>query len=93
MDSIINVDEYVAKKIARALAKALDTAIAKGEGSTKKQPEGILPKLSASHKVTVTADNNLLKNLVKQIGLIDSSTLMMLSCIRKLSTKTTLPTL
>lgn len=70
-DSLINVDEYVAKKIARALAKALDTAIAKGEGSTKKQPEGILPKLSASHKVTVTADNNLLKNLVKQIGLID----------------------
>ena len=73
-DSIINVDEYVAKKIARALAKALDTAIAKGEGSTKKQPEGILPKLSASHKVTVTADNNLLKNLVKQIGLIDDGT-------------------
>ena len=28
-DSIINVDEYVTKKIARALAKALDTAIAK----------------------------------------------------------------
>lgn len=73
-DSIINVDEYVTKKIARALAKALDAAIVKGEGASKKQPEGILTKLAADHKVTVTVDKDLLKNLVKQIGLIDDGT-------------------
>ncbi|MFI8716144.1 phage major capsid protein [Brevibacillus brevis] len=71
-DSIINLDAYVTKKIARAIAKALDLAIVKGEGATKKQPTGVVPSLPAANKVSVTADANLLKNLVKKIGLIDT---------------------
>lgn len=71
-DSIINLDEYVTKKIARAIAKALDLAIVKGKGAANKQPVGIIPSLPVENKVTVKADNNLLKNLAKQIGLIDT---------------------
>lgn len=71
-DSIINLDNYVTNKIARAIAKALDLAIVKGEGAANKQPTGIIPSLPAENKVTVTADENLLKNLVKKIGLIDT---------------------
>lgn len=69
-DSIINVDNYVVKKIARALGKALDKAILKGEGSAKKQPEGILTKLAANHKVTLA--NPKLSEVLKQIKLIDT---------------------
>lgn len=69
-DSIINVDNYVVKKIARALGKALDKAILKGEGAAKKQPEGILTKLSESHKVTLV--NPKLSEVLKQIKLIDT---------------------
>lgn len=71
-DSIINLDSYVTKKIARAIAKALDLAIVKGTGSANKQPAGIIPALSVDNKVDVTIDDNLLKNLVKKIGLIDT---------------------
>lgn len=71
-DSIINLDAYVTKKIARAIAKALDLAIVKGEGAVSKQPTGVIPSLTADHKVDVEADENLIKNLVKQIGLIDT---------------------
>lgn len=80
-DSIINLDAYVTKKIARAIAKALDKAIIKGEGATNKQPLGIItrlndttatPDLSTTHIVSVDANENLIKNLVKQIGLIDT---------------------
>lgn len=71
-DSIINLDDYVTKKIARAIAKALDIAIVKGEGAANKQPTGIVPSLKTEHKVEVKADANLVKNTVKQIGLIDT---------------------
>lgn len=71
-DSIINLDAYVTRKIARAIAKALDKAIIKGEGPANKQPTGIIPSLPAENKVTVQADANLVKNLAKQIGLIDT---------------------
>lgn len=69
-DSLINLDDYVSKKIARAIALGLDKAIAAGEGSVKKQPDGIIPKLAADHKVTVTSGK--LVDIVKPIGLIDS---------------------
>ena len=69
-DSIINIDEYVSKKIARAIGLALDLARLKGTGSTHKQPEGIIPQLSPSHKVTVTSGK--LVDIVKQIKLIDT---------------------
>lgn len=71
-DSIINIDDYVVRKIARALAKALDLAILKGEGAVNKQPEGIIPKIPASNKTTVVADEKLLINLLKNVALVDT---------------------
>lgn len=71
-DSIINLDTYVTRKIARAIAKALDLAIIKGTGAANKQPTGVIPSIPAENQVNVTADANLLKNLVKKIGLIDT---------------------
>lgn len=71
-DSIINLDAYVTKKIARAIALALDKAIVAGEGATSKQPTGIISQIPAGNKVDVVADNKLLINLVKKIGLIDT---------------------
>ena len=71
-DSIINLDEYVCKKIARAIALALDKAVLLGEGASAKQPDGIIPKLNDTNKKTVEADAKMLKNLVKGIGLIDT---------------------
>lgn len=71
-DSIINLDDYVTKKIARAIAKALDIAIVNGTGAANKQPTGIVPSLAEDHKVTAIADANLIKNTVKNIGLIDT---------------------
>ncbi|WP_342546121.1 phage major capsid protein [Lysinibacillus sp. FSL K6-4013] len=69
-DSIINLDEYVTKKLAKAIAKSLDAAILNGTGSVDKQPEGIITKLAAGNKVTVPADS--LASVVAPIGLIDS---------------------
>lgn len=71
-DSIVNLDDYVTRKIARAIAKAIDQAIVKGQGAANKQPTGIIPSLPAENNVSVVADANLIKNLVKQIGLIDT---------------------
>ncbi len=71
-DSIINLDAYVTKKIARAIAKALDAAILNGTGTANRQPTGIIPSIPSGNQVSVAADANLLKNLVKQIGLIDT---------------------
>lgn len=70
-DSLINLDDYVTKKIARAIAKGLDLAILKGTGSTGKQPEGIIPQLAGTNKVTVT-DPTGYADIVKPIALIDS---------------------
>ena len=69
-DSIINLDDYVSKKIARAIALGLDGAILKGLGSASKQPDGILFKLSAAHKTE--ADVTKLVNVVKKLTLIDT---------------------
>lgn len=71
-DSIINLDTYVTKKIARAIALALDLAIVKGTGSANKQPTGIISQIPTGNKVSVTADAKLLVSLVKNIGLIDT---------------------
>lgn len=71
-DSIINLDAYVTKKIARAIAKALDLAIIKGTGAANKQPTGIIPNIPAGNQKSVLGDANLLKSLIKNIGLIDT---------------------
>ena len=70
-DSIINLDDYVVKKIARAIAKGLDLAILSGTGSVNKQPDGIIPMLAADHKITVLDSIGYI-NIVQPIGLIDT---------------------
>lgn len=69
-DSIVNLDEYVSKKIARAIGLGLDLAILKGAGAVSKQPEGIITKLAANHKVDAIGDK--LINIVKPISLVDT---------------------
>lgn len=71
-DSIINLDAYVTNKIARSIAMALDAAIVNGGGAASYQPTGIIPSLPSENQVEVTADENLIKNLGKQVGLIDT---------------------
>jgi HK97 family phage major capsid protein len=71
-DSIINLDDYVVRKIARAIAKALDLAILKGQGASQKQPAGIIPAIPSDNQKTVTADEKLLVNLLKNVALIDT---------------------
>lgn len=72
-DSIINLDAYVTKKIALAIAKSLDKAILKGEGAANKQPDGIIPKLAGTNKVDVELKGNIrdIAAIVAPIGLID----------------------
>lgn len=70
-DSLINLDEYVCKKLARAIGLALDKAIVKGEGAASKQPDGIIPKLPESNKVVLTTMNGI-ADVVKHIGKIDT---------------------
>ena len=56
-DSVINLDEYVSKKIARAIGLALDIAILNGTGAAGKQPTGIIPSIPVGNKVDVPADS------------------------------------
>ena len=68
-DSVINLDDYLTKRIARSIAKGLDKAIVVGEGSTSKQPEGILPAIPTVNKVTKKPKY---EELIPVIGLIDT---------------------
>lgn len=69
-DSIINLDTYVTKKIARAIALALDLAILKGKGEASKQPTGIIMSLLPKNIVDVVASS--WAAVVAPIGLIDT---------------------
>ncbi|SDC06002.1 phage major capsid protein [Shouchella lonarensis] len=71
-DSLINLDDYTTKKIARSIALAVDGGIAAGKGAAEKQPLGIIPALPDSNKVEVNADADLVINLLKQVGRIDT---------------------
>jgi len=68
-DSVINLDDYLTKRIARSIAKALDKAILAGTGSTGKQPEGILPAIPAENKKKAAARY---EELIPLLGLIDT---------------------
>jgi HK97 family phage major capsid protein len=70
-DSVINLDDYVSKKIARAISLALDIAILNGTGAAGKQPSGIIPAIAAGNRVTV-AEGSPFAEFVKPIGLIDT---------------------
>jgi HK97 family phage major capsid protein len=71
-DSVINLDDYVSRKIARAIALALDIAILNGTGAAGKQPTGIIPSIPVDNQVTVTAATATMADYVKPIGLIDT---------------------
>ena len=66
---IINLDDYLTKRIARSIAMAVDKAIAVGEGASAKQPEGILTKIPTGNKATVAADY---KEIIPLLGKIDT---------------------
>lgn len=71
-DSVINLDDYVSRKIARAISLALDIAILNGTGAAGKQPTGIIPSIPVENRVTVDADAATMADYVKPIGLIDT---------------------
>jgi HK97 family phage major capsid protein len=71
-DSVINLDDYVSRKIARAISLALDIAILNGTGSAGKQPTGILPSIPVGNRVDVSAADATMADYVKPIGLIDT---------------------
>jgi HK97 family phage major capsid protein len=71
-DSVINLDQYVSNKIARAIGLALDIAILNGTGSVGKQPTGIIPQIPVGNQVTVAETGATMADYVKPIGLIDT---------------------
>jgi len=70
-DSVINLDQYVSKKIARAISLALDISILNGTGAIGKQPTGIIPTIPVGNQVDV-AEGAKLVEFLKPIGLIDT---------------------
>lgn len=83
-DSIINLDSYIIKKIARALGLALDLGVLKGNGT--KKPTGILTGMSSDNKVTVATEG--LFEIMKNISLIDTGedSVGEIVCVMKRST-------
>jgi HK97 family phage major capsid protein len=70
-DSVINLDQYVVSKIARAIALALEISILNGTGLAGKQPTGIIPSIPVENQVTVP-EGSPMSEYVKPIGLIDT---------------------
>ena len=70
-DSVINLDQYVVSKIARAISLALEISILSGTGLAGKQPTGIIPSIPAENRVTI-AEGSPIADYVKPIGLIDT---------------------
>ena len=68
-DSVINLDDYLTKRIARSIAKGLDKAIVTGTGKDNKQPDGILPKIPSQNTVTKKPTY---EELIPVLGLIDT---------------------
>ncbi|MBB6451990.1 HK97 family phage major capsid protein [Salirhabdus euzebyi] len=70
-DSIINLDDYLTKRIARSIAKSVDKAIAVGTGAVDKQPAGIIPAIPAGNQVTVPS-NPTYAEIIPHLGKIDT---------------------
>ena len=68
-DAMINLAEYVEKKLAKAIAKSRDKAILNGTGATDKQPVGIIPSLATANKPA--AINFDLGEILSKIALVD----------------------
>lgn len=67
-DSMINLALYVEDRLARAIGKALDKAILTGTGAAAKQPEGIIPAITASS----VASDFTLGDVLANLGSIDT---------------------
>lgn len=67
-DSIINLDNYIIKKIARSLGLALDGGILTGDGN--KKPLGIITGMNSANKIEANASN--LADILKTISLVDT---------------------
>lgn len=67
-DSMINLAMYVEDRLARAIGKALDKAILTGTGAAGKQPEGIIPAVTASS----VASDFTLGDFLSNLGAIDT---------------------
>lgn len=68
-DALINLASYVEDRIAKAIAKALDKAILKGEGATKKQPVGVVTSAVDANKVT---SDGKITDLITNLALVDT---------------------
>ncbi|MFD2306007.1 phage major capsid protein [Enterococcus termitis] len=66
---ILNLDDYLTKRIARSIAKGIDKAIAVGEGKEKKQPAGIIPAIPTENQVTAKPAY---AEIIPHIGKIDT---------------------
>lgn len=67
-DSMIDLVNFIEDRIARAIAKAIDRAILTGTGAVGKQPEGIIPAVTA----TATTSDFKLASLLAAVGAIDT---------------------
>ena len=68
-DSMINLAEYVEKKLAKAIAKSRDKAIIEGTGSTGKQMVGIIPSLHADNMPAAIPFD--LGEILSKVALVD----------------------
>lgn len=62
-DSMIDLAAHLESRIARSIGKALDKAILLGTGAAGKQPEGIIPAVSATAVTSTAQLGTLLANL------------------------------
>lgn len=85
-DALINLAEYVEKKLAKAIAKSRDKAILNGSGSNGKQLVGIIPSLAESNKPASIGFN--LGDILSNIAFVDDGeeTYGEIICVMKRST-------
>ena len=69
-DSMISLATFVEERLAMAIGKSLDKAILIGEGSTAKQPLGVVKALASEATQNVDTDGTL-ADIVSKMALID----------------------
>lgn len=67
-DSMIDLVNFIEDRIARAIAKSVDKAILVGTGAAGKQPEGIIPAVTAA----ATTSDFKLASLLTSVGRVDT---------------------
>jgi HK97 family phage major capsid protein len=69
-DSMIDLANFVERRLAMSIGKALDKAILIGTGPSAKQPQGVVTALAAEDDRNVTVDGSI-ESIVTQMALID----------------------